>query len=77
MRTKQYYDGDAWKFYVDTKGFWQWTRIGVEDGQVVGRSHRGFADKHACFANARRHGHGFPRTPKETDTGGYAINGAM
>jgi len=67
MHMKQYYDGDAWRFYADGKGLWQWTRIAAEDGAVVGRSHRGFADKYACFANAKRHGYGFPGWRDETD----------
>jgi len=67
MHKEHYRDCDAWEFYADEHNRWHWTRIETEKGEIVGRSHRGFADKYECFANARRHGYGFPRWRDEPD----------
>jgi uncharacterized protein YegP (UPF0339 family) len=44
-----------WEFYKDTNIQWRW-RCTDPDGNIVGESAEGYANKPACVGNARGHG---------------------
>ncbi len=46
---------DEWHFYKDASGYWRWKRT-VPNGNIVGASTEGYANKSDCEANARRNG---------------------
>jgi uncharacterized protein YegP (UPF0339 family) len=46
---------DKWEFYKDADIQWRW-RCTDSDGNIVGESTEGYANKPACFGNARRNG---------------------
>ena len=48
-------DGDKWEIYQDEIGGWRWRRIS-KNGQVIGASTEGYANRTACLRNARRNG---------------------
>ena len=46
---------DNWEFYQDTQGKWRWRRT-APNGNIVGASTEGYANKADCEGNARRNG---------------------
>lgn len=47
---------DKWEFYVDDNGKWRWRRT-ASNGNIVGASTQGYANRPDCVENARRHGY--------------------
>jgi len=47
---------DKWEFYKDPQGMWRWRRT-APNGNIVGASTEGYANKEDCVANARRNGY--------------------
>lgn len=48
-------ENDKWEFYKDAAGQWRWRRIAL-NGNIVGASAGGYANKSDCTDNARRSG---------------------
>ena len=48
-------NGDTWTIYQDNASEWRWNRK-ASNGQTVGASSEGYANKADCISNARRHG---------------------
>jgi uncharacterized protein YegP (UPF0339 family) len=46
---------DKWEFYQDAKGEWRWRRI-APNGNIIGASSQGYANKSDCIGNAKRNG---------------------
>ncbi len=46
-------NGDRWEFYKDAANEWRWRRI-APNGNNVGASSEGYANKADCIANAER-----------------------
>jgi uncharacterized protein YegP (UPF0339 family) len=51
------YDGDDWDIYKDSADKWRWRRK-AGNGEIVGASSEGYANRADCEANAKRHGFG-------------------
>jgi uncharacterized protein YegP (UPF0339 family) len=47
-------NGDNWEIYVAKDG-WRWRRT-ARNGNIVGDSSQGYANRVDCIANARRNG---------------------
>ena len=47
-------ENDKWEFYEDKGGEWRWRRT-ASNGNIVGASTEGYANKSDCEDNARRH----------------------
>lgn len=47
--------GDTWEIHKDNAGRWRWRRT-ASNGEIVGASTEGYANKSDCLANARRNG---------------------
>jgi uncharacterized protein YegP (UPF0339 family) len=47
---------DKWEFYKDAAGQWRWRRT-ASNGNIVGASAGGYANKSDCVDNARRNGY--------------------
>lgn len=48
-------ENDKWEMYADKRGEHRWRRR-ASNGNIVGSSCEGYAQKAACKANAERHG---------------------
>ncbi|MGJ8562689.1 MAG: YegP family protein [Alphaproteobacteria bacterium] len=48
-------ENDKWEIYADKRGEFRWRRTAT-NGNIVGSSCEGYAQKSACTSNARRHG---------------------
>lgn len=46
---------DKWEFYKDAENQWRWRRT-APNGNFVGASTEGYANKADCEGNARRNG---------------------
>ncbi|HEX9654988.1 MAG TPA: DUF1508 domain-containing protein [bacterium] len=46
---------DRWEFYKDAESQWRWRRT-APNGNIIGASTEGYANKTDCFGNARRNG---------------------
>lgn len=47
---------DKWEFYQDAAKGWRWRRT-APNGNIVGASTQGYANRADCIANARRNGY--------------------
>jgi uncharacterized protein YegP (UPF0339 family) len=47
---------DKWDFYQDNQKQWRWRRT-ASNGQIVGASSQGYANRVDCINNARRNGY--------------------
>ena len=47
---------DKWEFYQDPQKQWRWRRTSP-NGNIVGASSQGYANKSDCIANAQRNGY--------------------
>lgn len=50
-------ESDKWEFYEDNGGKWRWRRTAT-NGNIVGASTEGYANKGDCEGNAKRNGWG-------------------
>ena len=47
---------EKWDFYTDNAGKWRWRRTAA-NGNIIGASTQGYANKSDCIDNARNHGY--------------------
>ena len=55
---------DNWQFYKAKNNHWRW-RCVASNGEIIGASHEGYANKKNCLANAYRFGYRQQGSKKE------------